>query len=35
MFFPAGIPVALVVALVVYNAYQEKQRADAAAGKKS
>jgi hypothetical protein len=30
MYFPAGIPIVLVVALVVYNAYQEKQRSEAA-----
>ena len=35
MYFPAGIPFALVVALVVYNAYQEKQRTEAAANKKA
>jgi hypothetical protein len=34
MYFPAGIPLALVVALIVYNAYQEKQRVEAA-GKKT
>jgi hypothetical protein len=26
MFFPAGIPIALVVGLVVYNSWQEAQR---------
>lgn len=33
MYFPAGIPLALVVALIVYNAYQEKQRVEAASKK--
>lgn len=27
MYFPAGIPMSMVVALVIYNAYQEAQRA--------
>lgn len=35
MYFPAGIPFALVVALIVYNAYQEKQRSEGAANKKA
>jgi hypothetical protein len=34
MYFPAGIPMLAVVALIVYNAYQEKQRSEAAASKK-
>ena len=35
MYFPAGIPLVLVVALIAYNAYQEKQRTEAAANKKA
>jgi hypothetical protein len=30
MFFPAGIPLVMVVGLVAYNAYLEKQRQAAA-----
>ena len=34
MYFPAGIPFLAVVAVIVYNAYQEKQRSEAPSGKK-
>jgi hypothetical protein len=30
MYFPAGIPFAMVVAVIVYNAIEEKKRSDAA-----
>ena len=35
MYFPAGIPLLLVVALVIYNAREEKLRSQAAPAKKS
>jgi hypothetical protein len=34
MYFPAGIPLLLVVALIVYNAVEEKRRSEAAPAKK-
>ena len=34
MYFPAGIPFLLVVALIVYNAVEEKRRSEAAPAKK-
>ena len=34
MYFPAGIPLILVVALIIYNAREEKLRSDAASAKK-
>jgi len=35
MYFPAGIPLLLVVALIVYNAREEKLRSQTTPAKKS